>query len=90
MAEGDVADKIDTLRDFGAGVDNLGFDYYAPLHLQSSPNWKIRMSTAWCLIGEAQRDLARGTGRCPPKADRLGATDALTLASVTVRGARMY
>lgn len=58
-AEGDVVDKIDTLRDFGDGVDNLGFDYDAPLHLLSSPNWKIRMSTAWCLIGEAQRDVAR-------------------------------
>lgn len=58
-AEGDVVDKIDTLRDFGVGVDDLGFDYYAPLHLLSSPNWKIRMSTAWCLIGAAQRDVAR-------------------------------
>jgi len=59
MAEGDVVDKIDVLRDFGTEVDNLGFDYYAPLHLLSSPNWKIRMSTAWCLIGETERNIAK-------------------------------
>lgn len=59
MADGDVVDKIDALQEFGSKVDSLGFDYYAPLHLLSSPNWKIRMSTAWCLIGKAQRDVAR-------------------------------
>lgn len=59
MAEGDVVDKLNVLQDFGNKVDSLGFDYYAPLHLLSSPNWKIRMSTAWCLIGDAERNIAR-------------------------------
>lgn len=59
MAEGDVVDKIDAMQDFGTKVDDLGFDYYAPLHLLSSPNWSIRMSTAWCLIGDAERSIAR-------------------------------
>lgn len=59
MAEGDFIDSIQAPWFFGVGVDELGFDYYAPVHLLSSPNWKIRMCTAWCLIGDAERKIAR-------------------------------
>lgn len=59
MVDGDFIDEIQTPWFFGADVDKLGFGYYAPVHLLSSPNWKIRMSTAWCLIGDAERNIAR-------------------------------
>jgi hypothetical protein len=43
---------------FGCAVDTLGYDEYAPVHILSAPNWKIRMYAAWCILGSDERNIA--------------------------------
>ncbi|WP_397453731.1 hypothetical protein [Pseudomonas sp. NA-150] len=43
---------------FGAELDQLGYDSYAPIHLLSAASFKIRMYAAWCIIGSVERGAA--------------------------------
>lgn len=49
---------ISAMLSFGAEVDALGFDQYDPVHVLSSPNWKIRMRAAWCVMSPEDRTIA--------------------------------
>jgi hypothetical protein len=43
---------------FGFDVYTLGYDEYAPVHILSAPNWKIRMYAAWCILSTDERVIA--------------------------------
>lgn len=49
---------VSVMIQFGFDIDTLGYGTYAPMHILSAPNWKIRMYAAWCVIGSADRDAA--------------------------------
>lgn len=59
IASGTYLDQLNALYWFDREIGQLELGYYAPIHLLCSATWDERLLAAWCLIGGAERQLAR-------------------------------
>ncbi|KPX08783.1 hypothetical protein [Pseudomonas savastanoi] len=57
--ESDPGRSISAIFGFDGEVAALGFDRYDPVHILTAPNWKTRMLAAWCVLGAAERAIAK-------------------------------
>ncbi|WP_339493955.1 hypothetical protein [Pseudomonas sp. EA_35y_Pfl1_P108] len=62
--ESDPGRSISTIFGFDSEVAALGFDPYDPVHILTAPSWKTRMLAAWCVIGAAERVIAKQLDYC--------------------------
>lgn len=57
--DSDLGRSISGIFSFDRHVADLGFETYDPVHILTAPNWKTRMFAAWCVIGSAERAIAK-------------------------------
>ncbi|MEE4619994.1 hypothetical protein V2K86_15290 [Pseudomonas alliivorans] len=57
--ESDYSRSLSAIFSFDGQVSALGFERYDPVHILTAPNWETRMLAAWCVIGAAERAIAK-------------------------------
>lgn len=57
--DSDPGRSISAIFSFDGEVADLGFERHDAVHILTAPNWKTRMFAAWCVIGAADRAVAK-------------------------------